>query len=215
MATPSGPDVVRSKDRPGPSSPGVRMSSTHRENRCSLVIGTRGLVRSQKMQACWGMATKVARARNALSLCRSARQFPVGIGLTPPWPDAGGHTAAPAAARESAMPVLPIGDVTRRASPVPTCARRPCTSSSPGSVRPRPPTGRLGAARSAPYRERSVKDLTETKGMKISNTSAQLRTLADAGMVASPPRRSPDLLLARRPAGHRIHRPPMPHRAAD
>jgi len=33
--------------------------------------------------------------------------------------------------------------------------------------------------------ERSVEDLAETAGMKVSNTSAQLRTLAGAGLVAS------------------------------
>ena len=33
--------------------------------------------------------------------------------------------------------------------------------------------------------ERSVEDLAETAGMKVSNTSAQLRALAGAGLVAS------------------------------
>lgn len=53
---PSGPDTVRSKERPGPSRSAVRTLSTQRENRCSLVIVTSGMVRWQKMQACWGMA---------------------------------------------------------------------------------------------------------------------------------------------------------------
>jgi hypothetical protein len=42
------------------------MRSTHRENRCSLVIVTSGLARSQKMQTCWGMIRKLAPARDAL-----------------------------------------------------------------------------------------------------------------------------------------------------
>ncbi len=52
VATPFGSAVVRTKVRSGPSSSGVKMPSTHRENRCSLVIVTSGLARSQKMQAC-------------------------------------------------------------------------------------------------------------------------------------------------------------------
>lgn len=63
---PSRPAVVRSKDRSGPSKSGVSTSSTHRENRCSFVIFTRGLARSQKMQTSWGMASKVALAPKLL-----------------------------------------------------------------------------------------------------------------------------------------------------
>ncbi len=42
------------------------MSLTHREKRCSLVIFTSGLARSQKMQDCWGMTRKLASARRTL-----------------------------------------------------------------------------------------------------------------------------------------------------
>ena len=56
LAVPSLPVVVRSNDRSGPSSSGVRMSSTHCEKRYSFVIFTRGFARPQKMHACRGMA---------------------------------------------------------------------------------------------------------------------------------------------------------------
>jgi rhodanese-related sulfurtransferase len=66
-----------------------------------------------------------------------------------------------------------------------TRGRRPCTSSSPGVGKAIANPARLELLDLLAQGERSVEDLAGAARMKVFNTSAQLRMLAGAGLVAS------------------------------